>query len=339
MHQLKPVPFYMLAGSLGTGKTTLLLRLLEHWKGQGRNVGVVMNESGQVSIDGPRAGTLASQVVNLAGGCVCCDTKDDLAWGIGQLITDYRSDLIVLECSGMANPTEVIDAVTDAFVSRMVTLRQTIALLQPAADPEQAYSHPVIAHSLRCADDIVLNKRDLFLSTLWETSCKVLVARNPYARLWEASHARLDIDALLTPREQSRSILPSPNVTFDAHPPTATLSQPLSESRAKTRAAYHPLVVTVRLPGLMNRRKFADWMKGLPAGLERAKGFLRFVDDSSLQEFQYAPPGVNQVEPLHLLDEPPHAIVLIGRAYNQENCRTALLACVETDIRTHQRSE
>ena len=132
-----------------------------------------MNESGQVSIDGPRAGAVAGQVVNLAGGCVCCDTKDDLAWGIGQLITDFRSDLIVLECSGMANPAEVIDAVTDAFVSRMVTLRQTIALVQPTADPEQAYSDPVIAHSLRCADDIILNKRDLFLSTMWDASAKV----------------------------------------------------------------------------------------------------------------------------------------------------------------------
>ena len=319
MHQIAPVPFYMLAGPLGTGKTTLLLRLLEHWKKQGRNVGVVMNESGQVSIDGPRAGAIASQVVNLAGGCVCCDTKDDLAWGIGQLITDFRSDLIVLECSGMANPVEVIDAVTDAFVSRLVTLRQTIALLQPAADPEQAYSNPVIAHSLRCADDIILNKRDLFLSTMWEASAKAIVARNPYARLWEASHARLDIDKLLTSRERARSSRPPSNVAFDARPPTGT---------ERARAAYHPLVVTVRLPGPVNRPKFLEWMDRLPTGLERAKGFFRFEDDPSLQEFQYAPPGVNQVEPLHLLDEPPHAVVLIGRDYDQEACRTALLACV-----------
>lgn len=321
MHQIAPVPFYMLAGPLGTGKTTLLLRLLEHWKRQGRTVGVVMNESGQVSIDGPRAGAIASQVVNLAGGCVCCDTKDDLAWGIGQLITDFRSDLIVLECSGMANPTEVIDAVTDAFVSRMVTLRQTIALLQPAADPEQAYRDPVIAHSLRCADDIILNKRDLFLSTMWDASAKAIMARNPYARLWEASHARLDLDELLRPRERSPSSQPLPNVTFDAHSPSI---------HSKPRAAYHPLVMTVRLPSSVNRSKFLDWMARLPIGLERAKGFLRFMDDPSLQEFQYAPPGVNQVTPLHLLDEPPHAVVLIGRDYDQKACRTALLACVES---------
>ncbi|MCS6318058.1 MAG: GTP-binding protein, partial [Nitrospira sp.] len=47
-----------------------------------------MNEAGEVSIDGPRAGTIAEQVLNLAGGCICCDTKDDLAWSITQLVQD-----------------------------------------------------------------------------------------------------------------------------------------------------------------------------------------------------------------------------------------------------------
>ncbi len=50
---LTPVPFYILCGSLGAGKTTLLMRLLEHWKAQGKRTGVLMNEAGSVSIDGP----------------------------------------------------------------------------------------------------------------------------------------------------------------------------------------------------------------------------------------------------------------------------------------------
>jgi G3E family GTPase len=95
------IPFYILCGSLGAGKTTLLMRLLEHWKSQGKRAGVLMNEAGEVSIDGPRAGTIAEQVMNLAGGCVCCDTKEDLSWGIAQLVLDYESDVIILECSGM----------------------------------------------------------------------------------------------------------------------------------------------------------------------------------------------------------------------------------------------
>ncbi|MEP6889941.1 MAG: GTP-binding protein, partial [Nitrospirota bacterium] len=114
-----PIPFYVLCGSLGAGKTTLLMRLLEHWKSQGKRAGVLMNEAGEVSIDGPRAGTIAEQVMNLAGGCVCCDTKEDLSWGIAQLVRDYESDVIILECSGMADPAEVIDGVTDLYTAQL----------------------------------------------------------------------------------------------------------------------------------------------------------------------------------------------------------------------------
>src|SRR5262249_35751593 len=133
-----PVPFYVLCGSLGAGKTTLLMRLLEYWNAQSRRVGVLMNDAGEISIDGPRVGTIAEQVLNLAGGCVCCDTKEDLSWGIAQLVNDYESDIVVLECSGMADPVEVIDAVTDLYTARLVRLERVIALLQPLSNEESS---------------------------------------------------------------------------------------------------------------------------------------------------------------------------------------------------------
>ena len=143
MIQSLPVPFYILCGSLGAGKTTLLMRLLEFWNSQGHKVGVLMNEAGEVSIDGPRAGTIADQVLNLAGGCICCDTKDDLAWSITQLVQDYQSTLIVLECSGMADPAEVVDAVTDAYVSRIAKLERILALLHPVPLPDSGMAELV----------------------------------------------------------------------------------------------------------------------------------------------------------------------------------------------------
>src|SRR5262244_2690879 len=147
-----PVPFYVLCGSLGAGKTTLLMRLLEYWKAQRRRVGVLMNEAGEVSIDGPRAGTIAEQVLNLAGGCVCCDTKEDLSWGIAQLVRDYGSDLIVLECSGLADPAEVIDGVTDLYTARLAKLERVIAMLHPVAGVESHSSLFVTEQAIRCAD-------------------------------------------------------------------------------------------------------------------------------------------------------------------------------------------
>jgi hypothetical protein len=64
--------------------------------------------------------------------------------------------------------------------------------------------------------------------------------------------------------------------------------------------------------------------------VERAKGFVRFVNEPELHEFQYAPPGAPAVTPLMLLDEPEKAIVLIGRGYDVDRYGAELLGCVET---------
>jgi G3E family GTPase len=317
-----PVPFYILCGSLGAGKTTLLMRLLEHWKAQGRRAGVLMNEAGSVSIDGPRAGTIAEQVMNLAGGCVCCDTKEDLSWGIAQLVRDYGSDVLILECSGLADPAEVIDAVTDPYTARLAVLERVIALLHPVSTEESHSSAYVTTQAIRCADELILNKRDLYVPGHWEGFRASIVEQNPYARLWETSHARLDAADLLAPHTSTKPTAPT-NVHFSKSP-----------TAARQRAAYHPIATTVPLPGLLNRQRFLAWIKTIPKELERAKGYVRFAKEPELQEFQYALPGQATITPITLFDEPEPALVLIGRGYDVDRLRDALLATMDNQAGT-----
>jgi len=310
-----PVPFYMLCGSLGAGKTTLLMRLLEHWKQRGLRAGVLMNEAGEISIDGPRVGTIAEQVMNLAGGCVCCDTKEDLSWGIAQLVRDYGSDLIVLECSGLADPAEVIDGVTDLYTARLAKLERVIALLHPIAGAESPSSVFVTQQAIRCADELILNKRDLYVPGHWEQFKASILARNPHARLWETTHGRVDAATLLQTEAGERHVATT-NVEFGA-------------PRSTARALYHPIATTVHLAGPLNRKRFLSWIQTLPKEVERAKGFVRFVKEPEMYEFQYAPPSEATITPVMLLDEPEKAIVLIGRGYDVDRYGAELSACVD----------
>jgi len=294
------------------------MRLLEYWKSRNIRAGVLMNEVGEISIDGPRAGTIAEQVLNLAGGCVCCDTKEDLSWGIAQLVRDYASDCIVLECSGLADPAEVIDAVTDLYTARLARLDRVIALLHPVSPGESHSSQYVTTQAVRCADELILNKRDLYVPGHWESFKKTILKQNPYARLWETTHARIDPPGLLASQSANEPVMPT-NVVFGK--PRPSTGQP--------RAAYHPIVTTIRLPGPLNRDRLLGWIKTLPKELERAKGFFRFSKAPELHEFQFARPGPAVFAPVMLLDEPDHAIVLIGRGYDVARWRESLLACVE----------
>jgi G3E family GTPase len=213
----------------------------------------------------------------------------------------------------LADPAEVIDGVTDLYTGRLAKLERVIALLHPIAGAQSHSSLFVTEQAIRCADELILNKRDLYVPGHWDQFKTSILARNPEARLWETTQARIDPAALFSDGTE-RPAAPT-NVEFGA----PRLSP----------AHYHPIAVTIRLPEPLDRRRFLAWMQKLPKEVERAKGFVRFAKEPELQEFQYAPPGEATIAPVMLLDEPEKAIVLIGRGYDVDRYGAELLACVE----------
>jgi G3E family GTPase len=117
------VPFTILTGWLGAGKTTALNRMLaaQH----GRKIAVLVNELGRISIDTQLIVGRGGDVLELAGGCVCCkvDIKNDLWDGIGDIVTRSSPDSVVLETTGIAEPAAILDGlvrVKDSVRERIV---------------------------------------------------------------------------------------------------------------------------------------------------------------------------------------------------------------------------
>src|SRR5678816_1166680 len=103
------VPFTILTGWLGAGKTTALNRMLA--ASHGRRIAVLVNELGRISIDTQLIVGRGGDVLELAGGCVCCkvDTKNDLWDGIGDIVARSAPDHVVLETTGIAEPAAILD--------------------------------------------------------------------------------------------------------------------------------------------------------------------------------------------------------------------------------------
>jgi G3E family GTPase len=106
---LPKVPFTILTGWLGAGKTTALNRMLGAT--HGKRIAVLVNELGRISIDTQLILSRGSDVLELAGGCVCCklDLKTDLWDGIADIITRSRPDHVVLETTGIAEPAAILE--------------------------------------------------------------------------------------------------------------------------------------------------------------------------------------------------------------------------------------
>lgn len=122
------IPVYILSGFLGSGKTTLLVQLIEHWQQQGLRPAVVMNELGEVNLDGQIVDSTVP-MTEMLGGCICCTVRGDLGLQLADLVQEESPDVIIIEATGAANPMEILDAVTETSLYMRLELKSLITVV------------------------------------------------------------------------------------------------------------------------------------------------------------------------------------------------------------------
>lgn len=157
------VPFSILTGFLGAGKTTVLNRMLS--APQGRRIAVLVNELGRIAIDSRLILSQGGDVLELAGGCVCCkiDVKNDLWDGIADVIRRSRPDHVVLETTGIAEPAAIIEGferLPEAERER-VLVAGVICLVDAEAGAARLDRRDEIRAQIELADRLLLSKLDV----------------------------------------------------------------------------------------------------------------------------------------------------------------------------------
>ncbi len=153
-----PTPFTILTGFLGAGKTSALNRLLA--QAGGRRVAVLVNELGRIGIDGRLIGEAGGDLLELAGGCVCCkvDVKNDLWDGIADVVARSRPDQIVLETTGIAEPPALIEGL--ARLADLIAPAGVVAVVDAETADDVLERREEALVQVRCADRVVLSKLD-----------------------------------------------------------------------------------------------------------------------------------------------------------------------------------
>ncbi|MDI1285428.1 MAG: cobalamin biosynthesis protein CobW [Reyranella sp.] len=188
MTSLAKVPCTIITGFLGAGKTTLVRHVLEN--AGGRRLAVIVNEFGDVGIDGDILKSCGIEsctedsIVELSNGCICCTVADDFVPALKSLLDRPNPpEHIVIETSGLALPKPLVKAFNWPEIASRVTVDGVVAVVDGAAvaagrfadDPEAIarqraeddsldHDNPleeVYEDQLLCADLVVLNKADL----------------------------------------------------------------------------------------------------------------------------------------------------------------------------------
>jgi cobalamin biosynthesis protein CobW len=219
------VPCTIVTGFLGSGKTTLIRHALTESKG--RRLAVIVNEFGDVGIDGEilkGCGVEAcpeENVVELANGCICCTVADDFVPALDAILAlEPRVEHILIETSGLALPKPLVQAFHWPAIRSRVTVDGVVAVVdgealaagrvaadldalaeQRAGDAALDHDDPieeVFEDQLACADLVVLTKGDLVAREGAERARAALGAGLPAGvRVVSAVAGRLDPAVLM----------------------------------------------------------------------------------------------------------------------------------------------
>jgi G3E family GTPase len=158
------VPIHILSGFLGSGKTTLLKKALDYYKETGRKPAVIMNELGDVNLDGFILGETVP-MEEMLSGCICCTIRGDLGMAIQNIYFEHHPDVIFIESTGVANPMEIIDGVTESSILMEVMLKSIVTIvdaphLLELTQSKQGKTFRLMQDQIRCASVLILNKID-----------------------------------------------------------------------------------------------------------------------------------------------------------------------------------
>jgi G3E family GTPase len=174
----------ILAGFLGSGKTTLLKRILS-WETDLSDTVVIVNEFGEVGIDGLLLKDAGSDVIELASGCICCSLKADLMRTLKSVWERFIPRKIFIEATGLADPVGIISVLQESSeLHEHLEIHKIVTVLDADSWDSREVFGSLFYNQLKAADLILLNKIDTidensvpqFLKEIHETipNCQVV---------------------------------------------------------------------------------------------------------------------------------------------------------------------
>jgi G3E family GTPase len=152
-----------IAGYLGSGKTTLILTLVKTLAEEGQKIAILVNDVGEVPVDGKVMQEYGLAVKDIGGGCICCHVAGNMLQTLRLLAKNYTPDITIIEPTGMAVPNAIREVVNVEVANSRITIGPTIVLFDTTrAEKFLTYDtlKRLVATQLRDADIIALNKVD-----------------------------------------------------------------------------------------------------------------------------------------------------------------------------------
>jgi len=313
------IPVTIITGYLGSGKTTLLNNILssEH----GKRVAVIVNEFGQIGIDGQLVIDAEEEIVEMNNGCICCTVRGDLIRIVGNLIERReRFDHLVIETTGLADPAPVIQSF---FVDENMRSHTVLDAVVTVVDSRHIWHHwesSEVQEQIAFADVLLLNKKDLVSSAQMEELKRRVRGMNAFAKIYCTESSQTSIGKILGIQ------------AFDLKNALSIDQAFLDEDAHEHDQSVYS--VSIADAGAVNSHRLTAWLNRLVQekgrDIFRIKGILNVDAEDRRFVFQ----GVHMLlegrpgRPWQLGECRRNEIVFIGRGLEEQKLRQAFRECL-----------
>ncbi len=268
----------LLSGFLGAGKTTLLRRVLS-WETDLTGTVVIVNEFGEVGIDGTLLKDAAgSDMVELTSGCICCTLSSDLKQSILGIWDRLSPKRILIEATGVADPTAIADVLSGPDMADRMRLEKTVTVLDADFWEAREVFGPLFYHQLETADLILLNKIDLVDADRVPAYLKEIHETVPNCRVVPTIHCRVDPETLWSKPERQKTVLLKP---MEFYRPAAMHREGHGRNTDRVDASGY-VTFTFRTDRPLQEDRFRLFAQSLPFEVFRMKGPVRFSERSAM---------------------------------------------------------
>ena len=299
--QMKEVPVLLLTGYLGSGKTTLVNRILSNRKGI--RFAVIVNDIGEVNIDASLiakdgiVGNRDDSLVALQNGCICCTLKMDLVEQLRDICNMRKFDYIVIEASGICEPEPIARTICSVpymgpeYVENGMPRLDCIVTVVDALRMRDEFScakdllrgnieeddiENLVIQQVEFCDMILLNKASEVKPEELARVREIIRTIQPRARIIECDYGEVELESILDTR-----LFNYDSVSGSAAWITAVEGDGDEEEGETGEYGIGTFVYCNRKP--LDINKFDNFVaRHWPAGIIRAKGLCYFSDDTDI---------------------------------------------------------
>lgn len=173
----------IIGGFLGSGKTTTILKISRQLTNLGKRTAIIVNEIGEIGLDGDILTSPGIKTEELTSGCICCTLRISMQYTLQTLEEEFKPDVIIIEPTGIAFPGQIREEIETMGVSEL-SFAPIITLVDPGRFGTEAKEIPkFIETQIKEAQILGINKIDAVSEEIINSTEEMLHELNPEAQI------------------------------------------------------------------------------------------------------------------------------------------------------------